>query len=223
MNLSARLFQIVNEEPVYCAILINIKCFKDLYMLDPSEDKSKFAQHLLYIWYTCDPSSPYFNAENKLEDASLEVYGKSNKAITKQLKRCMDEYTKRQSTPMIRAYERAMRITDQTEDIISQNKKKMNEWQRLIDDSTELMETMGKNPDDIAGRIEIMERIIDLETKKLKHQSETAKLIPQINSQVKELLELKLAVDKDRLQLESSDNKDAISNYIIDEFIDKHL
>ena len=124
---------------------------------------------------------------------------------------------------MIRAYERAMRITDQTEDIISQNKKKMNEWQRLIDDSTELMETMGKNPDDIAGRIEIMERIIDLETKKLKHQSETAKLIPQINSQVKELLELKLAVDKDRLQLESSDNKDAISNYIIDEFIDKHL
>jgi hypothetical protein len=67
-----------------------------------------------------------------------------------------------------------------------------------------------------------MERIIDLESKKLKYQSESAKLIPQINTQVKDLLELKLAVDKDRMQLDSNDNKDAISNYIIDEFIDRH-
>ena len=33
----------------------------------------------------------------------------------------MAEYTKRQSTPMIRAYERAMRITDQNESILQKN------------------------------------------------------------------------------------------------------
>lgn len=222
MNLSNRLFQIINEEPVYCAILINIKCFKELYMLDLSEDKHKFAQHLLYIWYTCDPCSPYFNSENKMEDAAVEVYGKADKAMTKQLKKCMDEYTKRQSTPMIRAYERAMRITDDTEEMVSKNKKQVFEWQRLIDDSTELMSNLGKNPEDIVTRIELSERIIDLETKKLKLQSETAKLIPTINTQVRELLELKKDVDKDRMFIDSDDNKDAISHYIIDEFIDRH-
>lgn len=222
MNLSSRLFQIINEEPVYSPILINIKCFKELYMLDTTEDKSKYAQHLLYIWYTCDPNSPYFNSEDKLAEASIEVYGKNDKALTKQLKKCMDEYTKRQSTPMIRAYERAMRISDQTEESLNKNKKQIAEWQRLIDDSTNLMETLGKNPEDIATRIELMERIIDLESKKLKYQSETAKLIPQINTQVRELLDLKKEVDKDRMQLDTNDNKEAISNYIIDEFIDRH-
>lgn len=223
MNLSTRLFQIVNEEPVYCAVLINIKCFRELYLLDLTPDKSKYAQHLLFIWYTCDPSSPYFNSENKIEDAAAEVYNRPGKVLTKQLKQCMAEYTKRQSTPMIRAYTRAMTIADQTETSLQKNKKQITEWQRLIDDSTELLSTLGSNPDEIVTRIDITDRIIDLETKKLKYQSENAKLIPQINTQVKELLALKKEVDRDRLQLDSDSNKEAIANYIIDEFIEKHI
>ena len=57
MNLSNRLFQIVDEEPVYCVVLVNLKPFKELYVLDKSEDKHKYAQHLVYVWYTSDPSS----------------------------------------------------------------------------------------------------------------------------------------------------------------------
>ena len=222
MNLANRLFQIVDEEPVYSAVLINIKCFKELYMLDKSEDKHKFANHLLYIWYTCDPNSPYFNSEDKINDAAIEVYGRK-KAITKQLKRCMDEYSKRQSTPIIRAYERAMRITDQTELTLKKDNKQLDEWQRLIDDSTELLQNLGKNPEDILARIELMERIEDLEAKKLKRQADMAKMIPTINKQVRDLLDLKKEVDKDRLQLDSDDNKEAIANYIVDEFIEKHM
>jgi len=221
MNLSNRLFQIIDEEPVYCAILINIKCFKELYMLDKSDDKNKFAQHLLYIWYTCDPSSPYFNSEERLLDAAVEVYGRK-KVMTKYLKKCMIEYTKRQSTPMIRAYERAMRITDQNEAILQKNNKQALEWKRLMDDSTDLLQSLGKNPDEILARIELLERIQDIEAKKIKNQSELSKMVPTINKQVKELLDLKKEVDKARMQIDSEDNKDAIANYIVDEFIERH-
>jgi hypothetical protein len=68
-----------------------------------------------------------------------------------------------------------------------------------------------------------MERIEDLEAKKLKRQSELAKMIPTINKQVKDLLELKKEVDKDRLQLDGDDNKESIANYIVDEFIERHM
>jgi hypothetical protein len=222
INLADRLFQIIDDEPVYTPVLINISCFKELYMADTTDDKHKYAQHLLYIWYTCDPASPYFYAEDKLEEAALEVYGRS-KVITKTLKKCMEEYSKRQSTPMIRAFERAMKITDQNESILNRDKKQMEEWERLITDCNELMSTLGKNPEDIATRIDLMDRIEDLEAKKLKRQSEMSKMIPTINKQVKELLELKKEVDKDRMQLNSDDTKEAISNYIVDEFIDKYV
>jgi len=222
MNLSNRLFQIVDEEPAYSVILINIKCYKELYMLDKSDDKHKYAQHLVYIWYTCDPSSPYFNTESREKDAALEVYGRK-KVITKQLRKCMDEYTKRQSTPMIRAYKRAMKIADQHESLLKKNQSQAEEFNRLIDDCSELMQSLGKNPDDILNRIELMERLEDLQTKKIKREAEMASLIPKINKQVKDLLELKKEVDKDRLQIDSDDNKEAISNFIVDSFIEKYM
>lgn len=222
MNLANRLFQIIDEEPVYSAVLINIRCFKELYMLDKSDDKHKFANHLLYIWYTCDPNSPYFNSEDKILDAAIEVYGRK-KVVTKQLKKCMDEYKKRQSTPMIRAYERAMKLTDQAESTLTKSKDQEDEWTRLINDANELMSQLGKNPEDIVSRIELSERIEGLKALRLKHQSEIAKMIPTINKQVKDLLELKKEVDKDRLQLDSDDNKEAIASYIVDEFIEKHI
>jgi len=222
MNLSNRLFQIIDEEPVYCVILINIKCYKELYMLDKSDDKHKYAQHLVYIWYTCDPSSPYFNSEERELDAAMEVYGRK-KVMTKQLKKCMTEYNKRQSTPMIRAYKRAMKIADQQESLLKKNASQVQEFERLIDDATTLMRTLGCNPDDILTRIELMERLEDLQTKKIKRESDMAALIPKINKQVKDLLELKKEVDKDRMQIDSDDNKDAISNFIVDAFIEKYM
>ena len=221
MNLSNRLFQIIDDEPVYCPILINLKSFKNLYTLDKSDDKNKFAQHLLYIWYTCDPSSPYFHSEDAEDSAAEEVYGRK-KVVTKQLRKCMNEYIKRQSTPMIRAYKRAMRITDQQEAILQKNNDQVDEWGRLMSDATTLLKSLGVNPEDILARIELMERLEDLSAKKLKRETEMAGMIPKINKQVKDLLELKKEVDKDRLQIDSDDNKEAIANFIIDEFIEKH-
>ena len=222
MNLSSRLFQIIDDEPVYCVILINIKCYRELYMLDKSDDKHKYAQHLVYVWYTSDPSSPYFNAEDRELDAAIEVYGRK-KVITKQLRKCMNEYTKRQSTPMIRAYKRAMMIADRQESILKKNESQLEEFDRLVDDCTSLMNSLGKNPTDILTRIELMERLEDLQTKKIKRESDMAALIPKINKQVKDLLELKKEVDKDRMQIDSEENKDAISNFIVDKFIEKYM
>lgn len=221
MNLSSRLFEMVDDVPVYSPILINLKCFKELYQLDKSEDKHKYANHLLYIWYTCDPNSPYFNSENKAEEAALEIYGRK-KVITKQLRKCMDEYKKRQSTPMIRAYERAMAISDQNESIIRETKDEIAEQERLAADCLQLMKTLGKNPEDIANRIDLMERMDDLKSSRLKYQSELSKLVPTIKTQVQMLLELKKDVDKDRQQLDSDDNSEGIGNYIVDNLIDKY-
>jgi hypothetical protein len=190
-------------------------------MLDKSEDKHKYAQHLVYIWYTCDPSSPYFNSEDKLLDAAMEVYGRK-KVVTKVLKKCMDEYIKRQSTPMIRSYERAMRIVDEQESLLKQSAEQVIEFDRLIDDATSLMKTLQSNPQEILDRIELMERIQDLQTKKIKQQSDMSALIPKIKTQVRDLLEMKKDVDKDRVQVESDDNKEAISHFIVDSFIEKY-
>ena len=221
MNLSTRLFQIIDDKPVYCPVLINLKCFKELYLLDKSEDKHKYANHLVYIWYTCDPSSPYFNTEDKFTDAAVEVYGRK-KAITKQLKRCMEEYTKRQSTPMIRAYDRAMRISDQSESIIKESNENIAEQERLMSDCLDLLKSLGKNPEEIESRMEITERMDILKASRLKYQSELAKLVPTIKIQVQQLLELKKDVDKDRLQLDTDENTESITNYIVDNFIEKY-
>tara|TARA_R100000951_G_scaffold95918_1_gene85078 strand:- start:1054 stop:1722 length:669 start_codon:yes stop_codon:yes gene_type:complete len=221
MNLSSRLFEIIDDVPVYNAILINIKCFKELYLLDKTEDKHKYANHLLYIWYTCDPNSPYFNSENKIQEAAIEIYGRK-KVITKQLRKCMEEYKKRQSTPMIRAYERAMTISDQNESIVNETKEELLEQERLINDCFDLMKSLGKNPEDIVTRIELMERMDGLKSSKLKYQSELSKLIPTIKTQVQMLLELKKDVDKDRLRVDSDENAEGIGNYIVDNLIDKY-
>ena len=91
-----------------------------------------------------------------------------------------------------------------------------------MNDSTELMQSLGSNPDDILARIELMERLEDLQSKKLKREGDLASLVPKINKQVEDLIKLKTEVDKDRLQVDSDDNKDAVGHFIIDEFIEKH-
>ena len=61
------IFKIVNDEPIYSPVLFSLDCYKKLYMQDKSELKSNFAKHLLYIYYSCDPKSPYFEIENKVD------------------------------------------------------------------------------------------------------------------------------------------------------------
>ena len=58
MNLSHKLFDVVEDEPIINPIIINLGPFKKLYEQDKSEDKSTYAKQLLYIWYLCDMTSP---------------------------------------------------------------------------------------------------------------------------------------------------------------------
>jgi hypothetical protein len=123
---------------------------------------------------------------------------------------------------MIRAYERAMTISDQNESIVNETKEELLEQERLISDCFDLMKSLGKNPEDIVTRIELMERMDGLKSSKLKYQSELSKLIPTIKTQVQMLLELKKDVDKDRLRVDSDENSEGIGNYIVDNLIDKY-
>lgn len=221
MNLANRLFEVIDDEPVYTPVLINLSCFKKMYMEDKSEDKSAYAKQLVYMWYLWDPGSPFFNSENKEAEVMKEVYGKKV-ALSKSLVACIDEYKKRQSTFEIRAFERTAVLCDNMTAGLAKDNQQLVEWERLIDDVNALLKTLGKDPDDIAARFELMERKIELEAKLIKTASEMSSMIPKIEKQVDALLEMRKKVEKAKVEIDSDNNKDSISNFIIDQFIDKY-
>jgi hypothetical protein len=221
MNLANRLFEIVDDEPVYSPVLVNLKCFKKLYEEDKSSDKSKYAQQLMYIWYLCDCGSPFFNSEDRETEVSNEVFGKKI-TITKSLQACVDEYKKRQSTHETRAFERTAMLCDNMTAGLTKDNQQLLEWERLIQDVNDLLKSLGKDPTDIEARFELMERKIDLEAKFIKTASDMSSMIPKIEKQVDALIELRKKVEKSKIDIDSDSNKDSISNFLIDEFIDKY-
>lgn len=221
MNLANRLFEIIDDQPVITPVLVNLSCFKKLYLEDKTIDKSKYAQQLLYIWYTCDPGSPFFNSENKEEEVAKEVFGKKF-TITKSMQDCIEEYKKRQSTPETRSFERTMSIVDNMTGGLVKDHKQLKEWERLIEDTNTLLQSLGKDPSDIEARYELMERKIELESKFIKTAEAMAGIVPKIQKQVESLIEMRKQVEKSKVELDSDDNNDAISNFIIDMFIDKY-
>ena len=221
MNLANKLFEIIDDEPVYTPVLVNLKCYKKLYEEDKTTDKSKYAQQLLYIWYVCDPCSPYYNSENKDEDVMYEVFGRKVN-FTKAFYECIDEYRKRQSTPETRAFERTMQFCDSMTSGLVKDKHRLEEWERLIQDVNELLKSLGKDPEDIAARFELMERKIELENKFVKTASDMSSMIPKIEKQVDALIEMRKKVERAKFEIDSDNNKEAISNFIIEQFIDKY-
>ena len=76
--------------------------------------------------------------------------------------------------------------------------------------------------DGLEVRLELQERKIELERKFVEKQKAMADLTTKIEKQVESLLKLKKDVEKERLMLDSEDNKDNIARFVIDELINKY-
>jgi hypothetical protein len=210
MNLSHKLFDVVEDEPIINPIIINLGPFKKLYEQDKSEDKSTYAKQLLYIWYLCDMTSPFVNSEDREEESMKYAFGKKVR-ITKSLQECIDEYKKRQSTPETRTLEKTIIMCDSMMADLSKSKNGVDEYKRLIDDINKLLKKLSSSPEDIERRIELMNQKIL-----------TADLVPRINKQLESLVDMRKKVQKSIIELDSESNKEAISNFIVDSFIDKY-
>ena len=217
-NLSQHLFQVVNDEPVFCPVQLNIPCFKKLYVNDKTSDKSQYAKQLVFIWYYLDGSSPYFNSENKRSDCLNAAFGTDAYTISPDLQECMDEYLKRQSTAELRSLTEIVNILDET---VSSLRKLMqhntSEMDRYLDDINKRV-AVEKDLDTrrtfFLMRSEIVKNSAD-------ESSSIISQIPKITSVIKEMVELRKTISKSLVELDSTSNKDNIANQIIYDIIDK--
>lgn len=218
MSLANKLFEVINDEPIYTAVLINLPAFKKLYLEDKTETKSTYAKHLAFIWYYHDLKSPYRDSDNRLEDAMFGAYGKQIK-ITKTLQACMDEYLKRQSTAETRSLDSALAMCDQMVATLKNNSADNEEYYRLIKD----LDASMKEEDDIDERITLAESKIKIEESISKKIKDNADLIPKINKLVESTMDLRNKLKKVIEDMDSSSNRDSINNFIITELIKKHV
>lgn len=221
MNFSHRLFEVIEDEPIVNPVIVNLGPFKKLYQEDKSEDKSTYVKQLQFIWYAYDPISPLFNAEEKELEAMRLSFGKEVK-LSKTMLECIDEYQKRQSTPETRSLERTIKLCDSMIRDLNKSKEGMAEFNRLVDDINKLLKKLGTTEEDIEKRIELMDKKMKLEKQVLEEAKNVADLVPKISKQIESIIEMRKKVEKSIVELDSDNNKEAISNFIIDKFIEKN-
>lgn len=218
-NLSAHLFQVIDDIPTTCPIQINIPCFKKLYMEDETSDKSNYTKQLVFIWYYLDANSPYFNSEDKLEECMTAAFGTSKYKVSKLLQECMDEYSKRQSTPELRSLQAIILLLDELiNGLNSQKEDNQKETNRYIES---INDQLRKEEDIDVRRMLLLRRS---EAIKNTNDENTAIItqIPKIASIIKEMSDLRKSVSKSLIEIDSTTNKENIGNHIIYTGIDSY-
>lgn len=216
MNISSKLFDVINDVPVYTPVLLNIPCFKRLYALDNSEDKSLYAKQLAYIWYLNDLKSPYKDSADKENDAMSAAFGQEVN-ISDELQECIDEYIKRQTTSESRALDASMRVCDDLVKLLQTRNNKTQEYDRLLED----MEKALAEQEDIASRFTIMKAKLELENEIMARSKTIADIIPKITVLAQSISEARKKIDKISSDIDSSSNRENISNFIINDVINK--
>jgi hypothetical protein len=214
MGFANKLFDIVNDEPVYTPVLINLPQFKKLYSKDKSDDKSMYAKQLAFIWFYCDPKSPYADSSNRLTDAMTAAFGK-NMAITKELQACIDEYKLRQTTVEIRALESSITTCDNLLKSLNKNKEDNAQVDTLL---KELRDAFDQETD-LEVRLGLIQQKMQLEDTLLQRIKATTDLIPKINKLTESVIDLREKVQAKLLELDTKPSSESIDNFIIHEFI----
>lgn len=215
MSFANKLFQVVNDEPVYSAVLINLPEFKRLYNADKSEDKSMYAKQLAYIYYVADPKSPYFDEQNRDDKSMIAAFGKSVK-ISKMLEDCIEEYRQRQVTVEVMSLESSINTCNNLLKQLSNERSSASQFADIIHE----IDSEIKVSTDLETKITLMNTKMEMETKMLDKTKKTADLIPKINKLVESIVELRERVKNKMLEIETKPGADAIENFLIDEFLD---
>jgi hypothetical protein len=162
-----------------------------------------------------------YNAEDKEKEAMTLSFGKEVK-FTKTMLDCIEEYKKRQSTPETRTLEKTIKLCDSMINDLDKSKQGINEFNRLVDDIDNLLKRTGSTEDDIEKRIELISKKMTMEKQVLDNAKTISDLIPKISKQLESIIEMRKKVEKSIIELDSETNKDAISNFVIDNFINKN-
>jgi ElaB/YqjD/DUF883 family membrane-anchored ribosome-binding protein len=105
---------------------------------------------------------------------------------------------------------------------LDKSKQGINEFNRLVDDIDNLLKRTGSTEDDIEKRIELISKKMTMEKQVLDNAKTISDLIPKISKQLESIIEMRKKVEKSIIELDSETNKDAISNFVIDNFINKN-
>jgi len=214
MSFANKLFEVVNDVPVYTPVLINLPAFKKLYEKDNSADKSTYAKQLAYIYYSEDYKSPFFDSNDRDHESMIAAFGKTI-TPTKDLLACKKEYRDRQVTVEVKSLESSLATCDNLLRNLSSSRNDLDQYTRLLEELEESID----QATDLESKLTYAGAKLDMEDKLLIKTKKTAELIPQINKLVESIVELRERVRVKMLELEVSPGRNDISNFLINDFI----
>lgn len=219
MNISTYLFTVdKNYQPVYNAVLLSIPAFKELYITDESVDKSEYAKQLVYIWHTCDLKSPFVNAEFRSAEAAESAFGNKDYKPCHLVKKCQEEYYKRQSTVETRALDSSSKILNE---LLADIDKQRQDTEVSVQYLEEISRRF-KEESDLSQKYVLMTMRNEQEEAINKRRKEMLDLIPKISDYINKNIEQRKHVAKIAQEIDSESNKDKVSNFLIHELLSKY-
>lgn len=213
-----RLFTIIDGDPVIEAPLVNLKAFRELWMLDKSDDKSEYKKWMLYIYYMYDYESEFYELADKEEQVCLEIFNKKKIKIPKQLEACIKEYKSKNVPVEQRTLDAAIRSADN----VTSNLTKL---QQNVEQLDALMTALEKEISNAlkAGEtmvaVELTKEKLTIQKTQLDLVDKSSSLIPKIEKSVNSIISLRSAVEK--AVSNDKSNNTRLENYLIDEFINE--
>lgn len=217
MSSLKRIFTVIEDIPTITPVGINIPCFKELYTNDFSIDKHYYAQQLAYIYHMTAYDSPYYDSRDKEKVVAERFLENEDYVPTALVRRCMQECLDRESVPERRTLDAAISLCDTISENALAMKKENTELTSLLQE----IDAQIKNEKLIDRKIDLMTKKQALEKAALDKATNAAKLIASMQGNTEKLVALRKTVAQAQAELEAN-NKDAISNHMIDDFINKY-
>jgi hypothetical protein len=217
MSFKNRLFDIIEDEPIINALVINLGPFKKLYKLDTSDDKTKYKNQLMYCFLVGDYESPIYNLEVSMvsEEACNLSFGSRNVArnITKTLNEAVDLYKKCQTTVERRTLESSMSSCDS----LNKNLENMKNSSETLASILSQLDGEIKAATIVDEKVELYKTKQELEQSTLTNNKLINDLVTKSSKMLDTIAELRAKANKSHGDLESS-----IGDFIIDEFLDEY-
>ena len=211
-----RLFTVIDGEPIIEAPFINLEPFKKLWDQDKSDDKSQYKKWLLYLYYTCDYRSEYYNIKNKQEIVLDHIFGPKVTKIPPIVLSCQEAYMLHNTIPEQRSLEAAVSSADSLCDTIKDFQQDSTQMTQVLSLIEREIDNSIKNQD-LEDVTKWTTKKLELQEKYLNLASKAAALVPAIEKSVVTMISLRKKVEESIWTLDESGSK--LEDYIIDEFI----
>jgi hypothetical protein len=212
-----RIFTVVDDIPSITPVGINIPCFTKLYAEDKSPDKHMYGKWLGYIYHMTALRSPFYDSKNKSTVVAESFMDDADYKPSPAVLACIKECNEREVTAEARSLEAAIVLSDSICDAAMSIKQESERFHKLL---KEIDAEMGKTLD-IQMKILLMKEKQSLEEKALKKAETASKLVSSMQKSVDEMVKLRKTVLLSQAELEQ-ENKDAISNFMVDNLINRY-